>query len=240
MGRNLLNQDEGQRAVRLVVESLERMRELDDLRGIAFAEVSLSDVWLDQGDMGRAMVHIQAALTCYEALHDDGFIPWLHMILGKVAQRRGDLRRAATIFEEVLTSFSRHDDRHGLGHVLWCLGRLEQELGDVEGAARRFRAGLMVERDLGKEVSGWLEALASVAVGRGQVVKAVRLLGAAAAERQVHGEPSRLDKPTECVQEVTTAGMHLTAVAWGSAWAEGRTMALEQAIAYALDEAGPE
>jgi len=81
-----------------------------------------------------------------------------------------------------------------------------------------------------------LEELASIAREQGDVLRAARLWGAAAANR----ETARLPRPAfarpDYARAVAAAQAALTEGAWQAAWHAGWTMTLEQAIADALDD----
>lgn len=64
----------------------------------------------------------------------------------------------------------------------------------------------------------------------------VRLLGAAAAARDVVGIPLSPGDYVEYARDVATLRDQLGEEAFDAAWAEGRAMTLEQAIASALKE----
>ena len=98
---------------------------------------------------------------------------------------------------------------------------LYQELGDQRGCARG------------------LEELASTAGVAGQGERAARLLGAAAAVRETIGAPQPPQEQTDVEQAVAAARAALGEEAWAAAYAAGRALSLEQAIAEALARAMP-
>ncbi len=65
--------------------------------------------------------------------------------------------------------------------------------------------------------------------------RAVRLFGAAAALRDTSGETIPPNERRVHERHLAFAQLHLDEAAWQTAWAEGRAMTLEQAVAYALD-----
>jgi hypothetical protein len=84
-----------------------------------------------------------------------------------------------------------------------------------------------------------------VAEAGGHPARAARLWGAAAAQHQaVVGRPLRededqpFDTPAQAAESLEALRAQLGAAAFDAAWAEGQAMTLEQAVAYALDDAG--
>jgi hypothetical protein len=63
------------------------------------------------------------------------------------------------------------------------------------------------------------------------------LFGAAEALREKIGHPLTPFDQAEYEHEVAGAAARLDAESWAALWAEGRTMSLEQATAYALEKA---
>jgi len=96
---------------------------------------------------------------------------------------------------------------------------------------------LMLFRELGSQwgIANALEELAKLAGVKGQRERAVRLLGAAESLREAIGAPMYLPERSDYEQIVTELRSALGDEAFAVAWEEGRTMTLEQAIAYALE-----
>ncbi len=65
--------------------------------------------------------------------------------------------------------------------------------------------------------------------------RAARLFGAAEALRDTSGELLSPAERSVHERQVANAHAQLDEAAWQTAWAEGRTMTLEQAIVYALE-----
>ena len=80
-----------------------------------------------------------------------------------------------------------------------------------------------------------LEGLASIAGETGQGAHAARLLGAAAALREVLGAPQPTVDRVDTEHDVAAARAALGEAAWAEGYAAGRALALEAAIAEALE-----
>jgi len=66
--------------------------------------------------------------------------------------------------------------------------------------------------------------------------RAARLFGAAEALRETRGEQFSPAERSVRQRHVTIGHAPMDEAAWQAAWAEGRTMLLEQAVAYALED----
>jgi DNA-binding CsgD family transcriptional regulator len=133
------------------------------------------------------------------------------------------------------------DHKQSLAWACLALGRVVQDQGDLGRAAALYRDSLAFFRDRG-DPRGIAEGLARVgqvvAVGQplAQLPRAARLWGAAAALRERIGAPLPPVDQREHEQVVERARTQLDAATWAAAWAEGRGLPLEQAIAAALEQ----
>jgi hypothetical protein len=108
--------------------------------------------------------------------------------------------------------------------------------GDPGRATGYLCESLAVRRELGERlgIAECLEGLAAVADGTGQPDRAARLLGAAGTLREAIGAPlPPVDRPAHEAAVQATRGL-LGEAAFAAAWAAGRALPLEQAVAEAL------
>jgi len=101
--------------------------------------------------------------------------------------------------------------------------------------------GLTLSQTLGDQASiAWcLAGLGSAAALDEEPERAGRLWGAAERLRQAIGCRSAPAARATYERAVAAARAQLGEEAFAAAWAEGRAMSLDQAIAYALDESDP-
>ena len=81
--------------------------------------------------------------------------------------------------------------------------------------------------------------MAGIAATLGQAVPAACLCGAVEALREAAGAPLTGFNRIDYQRIADTARTHLDEATFAAAWAEGRAMSLEQAIAYALEADSP-
>jgi predicted ATPase/Tfp pilus assembly protein PilF len=156
--------------------------------------------------------------------------------LGTLACQRGDYERALALFEEVLAINREGRDRYLLALALSNLGFTTLMLGDVERARDLLRNGLAAAREIG-QVDLFIYGFASLAAAyaREEPARAARLLGRADAMREetasrdvVSFEPRIRD---EAEAELRA---RLGEDGYATAYAEGRALALEDALTLAL------
>jgi non-specific serine/threonine protein kinase len=153
-----------------------------------------------------------------------------------MAYEQGDYARAGEYLAEALTRQQAMGYTWAAGSTVFDLGRLARGRGDIAEAAARFRETLNYARSL---TDPWLAAralarLADIALVWDQPERAARLLAAVAALDEVMGGATY--PPERENQERTRAAAHaaLGDAAFAAAWAAGRALPQEEAIAEAL------
>jgi hypothetical protein len=123
--------------------------------------------------------------------------------------------------------------RSEIGHVLRLQGRHAE-------AAAVYVETLSAWQDLGHRaaVAHELECLAycATAAGQGSFQRAAHLLGAAEALRERIGSSILLMEHQEYDQVVAQLRTEMEATALQAAWAQGRSLSLDEAVAYARAE----
>jgi DNA-binding NarL/FixJ family response regulator len=146
--------------------------------------------------------------------------------------------------EEALDMYRALHDPPGMAHALHVLGLVAEHDDDTAQARLRLNESLTYRRDAARhDVPESLEALARLAGAAAQngvacaasVMRACRLWSAAATAREVFGMPLRPTDREVYSRAMAAARAQLDKTVWEAAWAEGQTMTLEQAIAYALE-----
>jgi predicted ATPase/transcriptional regulator with XRE-family HTH domain len=225
-------------AIRLFQESLDLSRELEDKRSTAIALQNLAFIaWL-QSDHAVATTRSVESLTLFRELGDPWGTAQVLNHLGLVAREQGDDARAHSLFEESLAIRQELGDQSGIALVLYDLGRVRQRQGDLAGACRLFSESLTLLRELKDKVglALVLEALGQIACVQRDGKRAAQLFGAAE-DLYIAGHVVRAPVThNDYHRTVAAIRAHLDEATFAAAWAEGRAMTLEQAIAYALGE----
>jgi hypothetical protein len=119
------------------------------------------------------------------------------------------------------------------------LGQVAQRQGRHMEAAELFKAGMAQALELGHTyaVAGSMDGLAAVAASSQQAERAARLYGAANALMEVVGVPMEAPDQVDYDHNQAAARAQLDEATWKAAWEEGRAMSMEQAVAYALEDA---
>ena len=228
-----LQQGEYARARSLTEEALARFRKLGDKRGIAYSLKNLGRVIFNQGDPTRAYTLLQEGLALFREVGDKQEIAVLLNLLGQVAILLGDHTTARLLLEEGLAISKEMGDSLNIATGLFGLGRLAFCQSDHTVARTLYMESLAIFRalDVKEGVASCLEGVASVVMPQGESTWAAQLWGAAETLREAVDAPISPVYRADYERSVAAANAQLGEQAFAAAWAEGRTMTPEQALA---------
>ena len=220
----------------LLRESLAIARELDDRWTIAWVLHALGRVAYFDNDAAAARSLGEESLAIAEEVHDDWLIAYALHLLGLAAYIAADYPTARAYYERSLAIRRQIGYREGIGILIFLTGLVAVREGDLIEACMLYRESLAIIRDLGGpwSVSMHLAVFSHLAATQGQSVRAARLAGAVAALGERHHTPL-IPLSEELLHEgLASARSALGEPAYGTAWAEGRVMSLDEAITEAL------
>jgi len=225
-------QGEYARACSLAEEALALLRKSGDKRGIAYSLENLGRVIFNQGDPTRAYALLQEGLALFKEVGDKQRIAVLLNLLGQVAILQGDDTTARLLLEEGLAISQEMRDSLNIAKGLSGLGRLAFCQSDDTVARTLYAESLAIWRELDHKegVASCLEGLATVATAQGEPAWAAQLWGLAESLRDAIGAPLPPVFRTDYDRSVSTARARLGEKAFGAAWAEGRSLSLEQVL----------
>ena len=198
---------------------------------------------LGERDLKTVPALYEEAVGLEPEVGDRRVVANLLLFRGLVITSQGDHERATTLYEEALALFREIRDVQGMGHCLNNLALMAVVKGDYDGASLLMRENLRIAREsdykLGIQYS--LLGLGLVAASREQPARAARLWGAVEAMEEAFGITITplARSHTDYESHLAASRSRLGEEAFAAAWSEGRAMALEEAVEYAL-EAPPE
>lgn len=223
------------RAAALQDESLSLCLELGDESGCARAFNGLGILALDQGNYEQATAWFDRCLTSYQKLgHKLGVVATLNN-LGETAQKQGDFGRSQTLLEESLEMARELGDKGWTARALHLLGSLANSRGQYGRAFEFYSSALVDFREMADaSVVFVFEGLSCTAAAQGDAVRALRLVGAASARREM----TRMKRPPAdqfvLDRYLDEAKRCSTDEELAQAFAAGHAMTLDEAIKYAL------
>ena len=238
------SQGEYSRGRALAEEGLALLRAIGDKHGVAWSLLFLAGILYSfQGDQATVRPLLEEGLELCRALHEKGCIAHALGILGQVTFDQGDATTARRLSEESQALYREIGDRWGMIQSLCLLAQVEAHQGEYLPARARYEESLALCGEAGDKWSSvsCLEGLASVVAAQGEPAWAARLWGAAESVRAVIGALPQQGglfwmAPLSVVRAnsgwaLAAARTHLGKEAFAKAWAKGRSMTPEQALA---------
>ena len=236
LGFVLVGHDEAQRA-RFEEEGLAISRELRDPWLSALALHGGGVLALGRGDRAAARGRLQESLTLWLEIGDTWFAAQALNALGDLARAETDYATAEERYARALELLRQHGIRHGTASVLQNLGYVRHHLGNDRQALALFSEALELFANQGdhRGIAECLAGMGVCALGLGEPAAAVRLLGAGdglLASVGMAAWPSN----ARVVDEVKAAARaHLAPGAYTQLYAEGRALAVADALRYARE-----
>jgi predicted ATPase/DNA-binding XRE family transcriptional regulator len=230
-------------AAALHEEGLALGRRLGDRWGIARSLGYLGEIALRQGDFTGAQAYERESLGLGRRLGDRRMIARSLANLGQIALRQDGFAEAQIFYQESLDLAREMGDKRGMAQALAYLGEVLRARGDIAAARACYAESLRLGGEMGDRelaaptLEGLAAACAVQEAPRWQ--HAARLLGAAAALRVAINAPLASGERATYDRTVAAARASLGEADFAAAWAAGAALALEQAIALALEVAAP-
>jgi non-specific serine/threonine protein kinase len=214
---------------------------LGDRHGIAISLNSLANVAVDHGDYTAARALHEDSLALRRELGDRRGIAIALNNLSVIARDQSDWERAAALSRESVEVFKALGDKQGVALSLVTLGAAEYHLGSqVEATALHQQSfALFSELENRRGIADCLEVLAMLARAQDQPVQAARLFGAAEAALEEIGSSMRPAQNPRYGAYVAEIRDNLGDDRFQAAWAEGRALRPEDAMAAALASDAP-
>ncbi len=218
----------------LLEESLAIHRELGDTSNIALSLLHLSRLYrLSGGDLAQAHTLLDESLALYRELGDKSCIASCLSLSGMLALSEGDTALARSQVEQALAIFQEMKLQYRTALSLYALA----QVAEAEGASARSRAlyeqGVVLAHESGDTgtIPAGLEGLAAAVAAQGDPVRAAHLWGAAEVLREALGAPLPPVDRSPYQRAAAAARTQAGEQAFATAWAQGRSLSPEQALA---------
>jgi len=230
------------RAAQWLEEAAAVARAADDQRELALALAFWGIVPQLAGDLPAAERLFGEALAAARRAGDASAIANV-LILGALTLARGEPATAAGLLTEAAELSEAIDYRLHLEKANRQLAQLALQTGELATAARRIRASLETVRGSGRVADGlWpLRVAAGLVAALGQPARAVELFAAEAAARgSIAGAATLLTRWAAPSNDEDQSALcaALGEATFAAAWAAGRALSLDEAIARALAVVG--
>jgi non-specific serine/threonine protein kinase len=225
-------------AASLISEGLALWRSLGHYQGVADALSNLGYVTLHQGDYATARTLYAESLDLQRDLGNAQGRADCLSHLGTAAFYQGDEATALTLHEESLAIWRGLGDVEGVAYALYHLGDVAVSQDNLAGAARWFAEGLAASVELGWPwgIVSAVEGAAGLAALGGRPHIALRLAGFTAQLRKTVAIPLSAARAQILARRLAPARRALSESETATAWAEGESLTLEQAVAASFAE----
>ena len=184
-----------------------------------------------QSYMEESLALSQGSVDLEAAVRTEG-------ILARLAFYRDDLAEARKHADRMLDLHKEMGDQLGTTTHQSAMAHAARQLGNFEEALALYRETIQEWQEIGHRgaVAHQLECFAFIAKAQEQGERAVKLMSAAEALREVSTSPRTPQERIEYNNEVAGLRAGMDEKTFGSLWAEGQSMTMEQAIEFAMGE----
>ena len=224
-------------ATRLMTESLNIRQQLGDQRQSAYMLGNLGIVAARQGQLEKARSLYEQSLELRREIGDRWGVANVLNNLGFSYLEIGDLKAARPRLEEAVAILRELGDRWYIGNALNNLGNVIRDQGEYTVSKEKYNESLEIYRDLGDKwaLAYLFEDAACLAALQGNGVRAIRLRTAASLLRDEINTPLS-NREAETLDTVLHPALSLlNPDELTQAEAVGKSMSLEMAISYALE-----
>ena len=218
-------------------ESLRLARKIDDKYWISVALGELGLVKFMQGELTSGKALMEESLVIARELNDRRLISIRLTGLGEIARQQEDYPAARKYYEEALAIAREKSSKYLISVYTFNLASVAYLLGDYNSALLNAFESLKVSEELGDKISmgDALNIFGALAVKAGEMEKAARLWAAAQAIYETTG--FKLEKVDREFNDryISEARAAIGDKAFASAFEEGQSMRLKEAIALARE-----
>jgi predicted ATPase/class 3 adenylate cyclase len=227
------------RAVTLMEQALAGARTIGDASLAAVGLQLLGGYALAMGDTGRGVALLDESLV--EARQQDDVDAMLNTFVQAAEDLMlvpGEEGRAVTLAEETVETALRAGKPYYEGYARRVLAFGALQRGDLAQAEEQALRALRLARDqdLTDDMLFGVEIVGPVAGRKGQTFKSARLLGAVASLKEARGLVADPLWSSAIEAMLAPARAALGEEQWAAAFAAGRALTLEEAVAEALEE----
>jgi tetratricopeptide (TPR) repeat protein len=220
-----------------LAQALIIQQQLNDAAGQCRSLEQLAILAGSQGDYARARDLLEQTLTKRRALGDERATVITMNNLAIATRRLKDFARAEQLYAECAAASHVLNDQRSLARALYGLGEVHIELDVYAEGLRYFRESLKIRQQLGSrpEIITALGGTGMAYFWLGDAVTAAIIIAASEKYRQDLGmaiaQVNRPEVDENIAQVRVKAG-----AAFDAAWAKGRALSLDEAVALAIGQ----
>jgi tetratricopeptide (TPR) repeat protein len=232
-----VGQDEAAAILR-AEEALELHRSLGDEWGAAYSEFLLGNMLGDaHADLAAAEKHYNESARLFRELGDEHYALLARSNLAWKCYYLGERERARALHEETLAQARATSNKRIEAISMAALAVYAVDEGRTDDALPLLRETLRYRLDVGDLIglAADLRRSSYALAAAGRLAAAVRLLSSSEALRGQLGTSLQPDSARMDEQTLAIVHAQLDKAAFADAWAQGRALTIEEAIALSLD-----
>ena len=190
------------------------------------------------GDIQAAWDLTEEALRLAKDAEMDWQVADVYEMQGSLAAYSGRYEEARTLFEKVMDTYRNVGAHFNVLLIKSNLAHLERQFGNNQQALERYRETIVGFHDVGQlgAVAHQLECFGFLAMASDQNERALKLFAAADALREKVSSPMASDEQIYFDEQIKALRQKIDAQQFDRIWTNGRTLTMEQALAFALEE----
>jgi tetratricopeptide (TPR) repeat protein len=223
-------------AIALYEESLALRQALGDSRGMASSLNNLGVIATGSMRYQEAVSYFEESRDLYRIVGDLVNVAYSLNNTGVAVRKLGDLAGALSHYQQALDLFRRLGEQWGIAASLNNMGLIACRHGDYATAQTYYRKSMTLWREMGDKLCMLesLEGWAVLAMAQDDPQRGTRLFGAVHAARLLLKMPVEASDQEGQASLLALARSRLGEDAFQTAWSEGESMTLDDAIRYAL------
>jgi tetratricopeptide (TPR) repeat protein len=231
-----INAPDGEEAAREALQIF--TQEVNDSFGLGSAYMGMARLSANKGDQYEKEKYFEKLREMMREMPKSFQVSMFHLGMGMDERLRGNYDTARKIFEEGLEMFKRLHSKNFVLVMRSELGHVERQQGNLSQARSMYRETIKGWQDLGNRaaIANQLECFGFLALAEEEPQATVKLFAAAEALRERIQAPMTDYERVEYDQAVAQVRSLLSETEFNALWAEGRSMKMEQAIEFALEE----
>jgi len=213
-------------------------QEIKDDFGLNMAYMNMARIAAENGNESEKRMYMEKLKKEMRAAPASFLMGSFHYITGKDEYAHGNFSEAKKIFTEAEALFKSMRNVKYRAAMRSEIGHVERLSGNLSEAKAIYRETIKIWQDQGYRpaLAHELECFGFIAIAEEQTERASCLLGAAEALRESCHSPMADEERVEYDRWVARLRGKLTGADFDSAWAQGRSMIIEQAVALAREE----
>lgn len=229
-----------EKATTLMEEALQRLEALGDKQLIAFVKSWGGYMFVHQGNFARAQNLLEKSVLIMREIGSKLGLGLSSYSLGVIAHEQDDANLAGELLERSVMLFRESGFKWGVVRALYSLGHLALDGNGTTRAQICYQESLQQSQESNDRLglANALIGFGRLSLAAGKLDRAARLLAAAEALHTITGAVMPVFQRSRFDRDLAATCAGLDEQAFAAEYETGKKMTVEEAIAYAINEAG--